>query len=440
MSPSASTPLSDVEALMWSLPSPLQPTMTAIARFRERITARQARDRFAQATETVPRLRERVAAGPTGLLGRVRPRWIADADFRLAHHLRVVDLGGSGDLATVERMAATTAHQPFDRSRSPWGATLVQGLAGDHSALILRAHHALTDGLGGVAILLEFMELDPGTDLGASRSGTAGSARGSGTAPPPARTDSDPSIEDRAHALGRLLGSVARGIAPDRAPDHLAPTPGHPAFRSIEADLPALRAVGKRAGGTVNDALLAAVVIAVVSHRQRASASTGRPVTVSIPVSTRRMGDDLTNRVVPIPVRFDEPDDLGRLDPVAMITDIGRRVRSARVGADDRAAGFLAAAGRILPSSVAATMARSAAASIDLTVSNIPGPAGRLLLGGSPVEALIPFGPLVGTHLNITMASHAGTAQIGMVVDPARHDPDQLVEELRIGLDAVTAR
>ena len=41
---------------------------------------------------------------------------------------------------------------PFDPARSPWDVTLVEGL--EHgAALYLRAHHALTDGVGAIRLL-----------------------------------------------------------------------------------------------------------------------------------------------------------------------------------------------------------------------------------------------------------------------------------------------
>ncbi len=42
---------------------------------------------------------------------------------------------------------------PFDPERSPWDVTLIEGLENGRAALYIRAHHALTDGLGGIRLL-----------------------------------------------------------------------------------------------------------------------------------------------------------------------------------------------------------------------------------------------------------------------------------------------
>ena len=42
---------------------------------------------------------------------------------------------------------------PFDPDCSPWDVTLIEGLEDGRAALYLRAHHALTDGVGGVRLL-----------------------------------------------------------------------------------------------------------------------------------------------------------------------------------------------------------------------------------------------------------------------------------------------
>ena len=42
---------------------------------------------------------------------------------------------------------------PFDPERSPWDVTLIEGLENGRAALYLRAHHVLTDGVGGIRLL-----------------------------------------------------------------------------------------------------------------------------------------------------------------------------------------------------------------------------------------------------------------------------------------------
>jgi hypothetical protein len=55
------------------------------------------------------------------------------------------------------------------------------------------------------------------------------------------------------------------------------------------------------------------------------------------------------------------------------------------------------------------------------------------------VRSLIPFGPLGGCAVNVTLLSHAGTAHIGVSSDPAAViDPDRLVDDLRHSFSDIT--
>ena len=48
--------------------------------------------------------------------------------------------------------------RPFDPERPPWDATLIEGLEDGRAALYLRAHHALTDGPGGLELIKALLD------------------------------------------------------------------------------------------------------------------------------------------------------------------------------------------------------------------------------------------------------------------------------------------
>ena len=77
------------------------------------------------ATRMVPRLCDRVFE-PFGFAGA--PMWVRDQDFDLRYHLRRCRLGGDGSWAELLTTAAQLAMTPFDRTRPPWEAVLVEGL------------------------------------------------------------------------------------------------------------------------------------------------------------------------------------------------------------------------------------------------------------------------------------------------------------------------
>jgi len=48
--------------------------------------------------------------------------------------------------------------QPLDRERPLWETWLVDGLEGDHWALIFKIHHCMVDGIAGVQLLTVMLD------------------------------------------------------------------------------------------------------------------------------------------------------------------------------------------------------------------------------------------------------------------------------------------
>jgi len=98
----------------------------------------------------IPRFRQRVVEPPLHL---GLPAWTTDPDFDLTYHVRRVRLPEPGGIDAVLELAERVAMTPFDRARSPWEGVLVDGMEGGRAAYLLKLHHALTDGQGGVQLL-----------------------------------------------------------------------------------------------------------------------------------------------------------------------------------------------------------------------------------------------------------------------------------------------
>ena len=95
------------------------------------------------------------------------PRWVVDPDFDLSWHVRRFEAAPPKTLATVLEFARKTGMAGLDRDRPLWEFTFIEGLEGGQTALVMKLHHSLTDGVGGmdIARLLFDVEPDPG-DLG----------------------------------------------------------------------------------------------------------------------------------------------------------------------------------------------------------------------------------------------------------------------------------
>ena len=112
--------------------------------------------RMLRATRIVPRLRQRVQPA----LGLQPPAWVDDADFDLTYHLRRLALAPPGDERDLFDLATLLTADPFDRTRPLWQMVIIEGLSGGRAALLMRFHHTLMDGEGGVRLSLQFLDFE----------------------------------------------------------------------------------------------------------------------------------------------------------------------------------------------------------------------------------------------------------------------------------------
>ena len=115
----------------------------------------EVRNRFDLISREVPMLRQRVVPSPPP----APPRWEYAPDFDLDFHMRRVTAPAPGTFDAVLEMARVAAMEDFDRARPLWEATLVDGLENDGAAMVLKFHHALTDGVGGIQIGMILFDL-----------------------------------------------------------------------------------------------------------------------------------------------------------------------------------------------------------------------------------------------------------------------------------------
>ena len=118
---------------------------------------REAMDR---ASRVVIRMRQKVVVPP---VPTTPPRWVVDPDFDLDYHLRRVALPAPGTLRQLLDLAEVTLQSPLDTSRALWEAVYVEGL-GRHgrgrAALLIKLSHAITDGLGGIALFEQIYDTE----------------------------------------------------------------------------------------------------------------------------------------------------------------------------------------------------------------------------------------------------------------------------------------
>ena len=446
--------MSDVDAVVWAVESEsrLRTTIAALALVDGPLPHGELRHRVERLSRVIPRLRQRVVADPLGI---VAPRWSLDPDFALAFHLRCTRLGGGGTDRDLLDLVQELIVQPFDRSRPLWELTLIEGLTDGRSAVLIKSHHAVSDGVGGVELMLELFDLQPEPTAGrldlpptplaptpgsptiaeTAREETVRNLRSARRWLEGAAAASSADLVGTARRLGQTIGSAGRLFGPGpalRSPLMRGRSAGL-AAHMFDVELQALRAAGARVGGTINDAFVAGIVIGVADHHLANDVKLAG-LRVSIPINTRVADDGVGNHWTPgridLSTADSDPDTMMRVvrDAVARL-----RGEPAQVLLDP-----LTAMMRRLPSAATAALFSALSSGIDIVASNVPGTSAPLHLCGAELTALVPFGPLSGSAANITLLSHAEAAHIGVVTDPAAvPDAESFKRCIEVGMASV---
>ena len=149
--------LSSVESIMWRVGQDpaLRMTVGVLMILDRSPTKAAIADRIRLAAQRTPRLRRR-PDDPT--FTRMRPAWIDEREVDVEYHARSVAIASPGALRQVLDLVALLEPVPFDATRPPWDCTLIEGLDDGRAALYVRAHHVVTDGIGGIRLAGAFFD------------------------------------------------------------------------------------------------------------------------------------------------------------------------------------------------------------------------------------------------------------------------------------------
>jgi diacylglycerol O-acyltransferase len=391
-----------------------------------------------RATRLLPMFRQRVIE----TAGMRVPRWTTDESFDLSRHVHRMTAPEPRTDAVVIALARTATMTAFDPAHPLWEFTLVEHLEGHRAALIMKVHHALTDGIGGMQLALEVFDLDP---VAPSRAPIPGDADVEAAE---VETRAQPAFAAALRTVRRIsrhpvrsasetyetVRSIARTLAPVRTT--LSPLMKERSERRnldiIEMRLSDLKRAAAVAGGSVNDGFLAAVTAGLRRYHELHGAPVDR-LRVTMPISIRTADDPPGGNRITL-IRFRVP--VADPHPIARIRAMGPLCRNAR---DERSLGFTGAIARtlnLLPRAAIGAMLKH----VDFVASDIPGFAFPIYLAGARVERYVAFPPTVGTALNFALLSYDGTCCVGVVVDSdAVADPDVLIDCAREGFEEVLA-
>ena len=386
----------------------------------------------------VPRYRQKVLEVPGHL---ANPVWVDDPDFDISYHVRRNALPRPGTDEQLLDLVARLTARPLDHNRPLWEMYLVEGLAGDRTAVVTKTHPALVDGLSAIDIGQVILDPEPDTVRPVSAAAEEWRPRrppGSAALvweavedylqrPSAVLDTARTAVGDLRATAGRWAG-VAGGVVAAVARTAVSPAPVSPLNAPIgrqrrvavaRASLDDLRVVRKSQGGTINDVLLTSLTGALrewlLSRGEPVSSSTS--VRALVPVSVRGEDDAATevrSFLVDLPVG--EPNPRVRLARISFAMR-GLAPRSQSVGAD-----ALSALSGFAPPTLHALGARAASGLsrrlFNLVVTNVPGPQVPLYAGGARMVEVFPVVPLVrGQGLAIGLTSYDGTVYVGLNAD-----------------------
>ena len=365
------------------------------------VTMRELRRHVAARLRRLPRFEQRVRPSWMGL---GRPEWEDVRSVDIDAHLVPHRLRAPGGPAQLDDLCARIHEEPLPRDRPLWQVHLIDGVAGGRQALVIKTHHAITDGIAGIKIAEAMFD-------------RVGPARWPADGGLPAlhfSTSAGATMMGLAQGVLGLAYTVAGG--PIAAPTSFNGIVGaHRAFGHVGVPMDAVRGLKRRFGGSVDDVLLALVAAGIV----RTQDSPPPAMRAMLPVSTRpaadgrRLGNQVTAVFVDLP-----------LDTTELGVLVRRIAASKSVLRNTHAAAgmsMLIQAAGLLPHPLHRSLVRLAAAipAANLVLSDVPGPDDPLVFLGRPIVAGYPMIPLpAAVGLSVAAISMGGQMGIGIVSDP----------------------
>jgi diacylglycerol O-acyltransferase len=433
--------LSSVESIMWRVGQDpaLRMTVGALMILDRSPTKAAFADRVLLAAQRAPRLRRR-PDDPT--FRRMRPAWIDEREVDVEYHARSVAIASPGSLRQVLDLVALLEPVPFDATRPPWDCTLIEGLEDGRAAMYVRAHHVVTDGIGGIRLAGAFFD-EPGctanleaasmpTDRPTERRERK-NQQGHERRPRTVTID----LTKVTHQLRRrvdaardaeALDTVVRGF--QRALDvtnsvsrQMMVTGGplshlfadQSMISRIEIlSIPRARQRARAVGGSRNDLLVAGAANGLGRYHERMGKPTAelRLATPACQGRSREVGGNWF-----APARVAVPTGPEHRGPLFGM--VAERLAQSRREPALRLTSALAWTINCLPTRLLLRAVRAQADSVDFAATALPGVGRDHKICGSLVETTYPFGPRLGCPLNITALGNDDRLDIGMALDPA---------------------
>ena len=443
-------PLSNVDAAWLHMEDPTNlMTITAVMSFADKLAFDEVKSLVEDRLLIYDRFRQRVVRSAVPFS---KPRWVEHDQFNLRSHLQRVALPDPGGQAELQDMVSTLMSTPLDMSKPLWQMQYIENYRGG-SALVIRIHHCIADGIALVRVMLGMTDDAPGTPKSRRRVQRRRPRHAGGFWLPEVVNDALYSVRK---VSGRLVETgVETVLDPERAVSMvgegakaagalkrlllLPPDPDTVFSGSLGTakkcawteimPLDKVKAFGKLHGMTINDVLLGGVAGALRRYmEQRGASPDGLDINAVIPVNLRPDGEvgELGNKFglvfLGLPV--------GRPERIDRLRELKRRMDELKSSSEAIVAfGVLTALGAASPEieGMAVQMFGSKATAV---MTNVPGPREPIYFAGKPMRSMmfwVPQSARLG--LGISILSYAGQVRLGVATDAALvPDPESIVK------------
>jgi len=391
-----------------------------------------------------------------------RAYWQDDPLFDLDNHFHQIALPGKADKAELQKLVSDLNSTSLDFRQPLWQMHYIDNYQGG-SALLIRIHHCIADGISLVRVMLSLTDKTPEPKLSKVTSKRHSK--------PPQRSAIQRLLHravDNAQIATHQaklfiqsvreepnyplkLASTASAVALDLI--KLGLTPVEPKTGLKEplsgrkqvawADplyLDEVKACAKALGGTINDALLCTVTGALQRHfaaHKEAIPDCG--IRVAVPFNLRPLDqpiETLGNKfglvLVTLPVEV--------LDPLMCFRQVqenmNRLKRSYQAQVTYSLLDLFGRGPDVIERRALDLLSNKASA----VLTNVPGPKDALYLAGSKLTQPMCWVPQSGNiGIGMSILSYAGTVQFGITVDKAIHaDPNAVMDYFRQSFEALS--
>jgi len=387
----------------------------------------------------LPRYLKRVVPAPFGF---GLPSWEYDPEFNLRFHVRELTVK-HGTEAELKAVAGKLFSQVMDRRHPLWDMTVIRGLKGNRTGIIIRMHHCLADGIAGVGLMNVLLDANPA----APRLPRKKLKLRVPPPPDPLTSLTAGVVDSYSDFVKRILSALAdllsmaervaangRSLATDEFarlfPEISAFTErlrfnklyrGPQKFACTEIPLADVKAIRQKCGTSVNDVILSLVTATIRRYCElHGDRVKGKLLRIMVPVNLRGNGSaaELGNRIslVPVTIPLDIRQPRKLLLAAHQRTEFLKRMHAAELVS--LAGGLIGMFPTSLQGLAGPLASQLPITPFNLVCTNVPGPQFPLYLLGHKMLGWYPYVPVGGEMaVNCAILSYNGTVYFGFSGD-----------------------